>query len=255
MQIGAINSVNFKGMNGIESRESGVYQDPKAQGRGAVDADFVVLQGNTDKTSDMPKSEAGISVDDILEKMANFKKDVKEAKQDVHPLTCLLGVLAGVCAIVKGNKAVGWARSAVAVSGGAVAKGAVKVASKVAKSIDADKAVAKINGVVGKLSEKTNVNNDKLVTPFVDTVDKIFSRTVDGVTEKKGQAVVEKINNLGIYFNPGSLFDGLVAGALAYKAADVVSDGSESGLDRMAINTSARRNLGEIAEIINTVAS
>ena len=236
MQIGAINSVNFKG-----------YQ--KAQDLG--DAEFV----KPDNTSDLSGDKFEFSSDDLLEGIDKFRKDVKEAKQNVHPLTCLLGTAAAVCALTKGSKAVGWARSAVAVAGGAVANGAVKVASKVVKSVDADKVSGKINGVVDQLSKKSTVNNEKLVKPFETTVDKIFSRTVDGVAEKKGEKVVEKLNNLGIFFNPGSLFDGLVAGGIAYKAADIVSDGSETGLDKMAIDGSAKRNLGEIAEIMNIVAS
>ena len=248
MQIGAINSVNFKGLNGINREENNSVKDD------FIDVDYTEIKNEPKKDIFESEEKADeISPEELLNGIYKFKEDVQHARQNVHPLTCVLASVAAICALTKGAKAVSWMRSAAAVASGSVAKGAVKVASKVKKSINVDKANNAINGFVGKLSEKSNVNNEAIKSKVVGTIDKVFSKTVDGVTEKKGEAVVDKLNKLGVYLNPTSLFDTGVAAAGAYVAADIVSDGSESGLDNVAINLSAKRHLGELSDLLNTV--
>ena len=251
MQIGAINSVNFKGVQKADSEmvKSGKPEYLKDK---TIDVDYLNLSSD-DETDSFDE----VSADEFVDGLNKFKQDVKNAKQNVHPLTCLAGTVAALCALTKGSKAIAWTRSAAALAGGTAAKGVVKAASKVVKSIDTEKATGKINGLVARLSEKSNVNNPKIEEAVVNTVDTVFSRTVNGVPEKKGNAFVKVLNKFGIYLNAPSLFDVGVATIGAYKAADIISDGSEASLDSFAISESAKKNFGKefAAEVFNVIAS
>ena len=227
MQIGAINSVNFKGAQ--KTNEPEFLKDE-------IDVDYRDLSDDGDSFE--------LSEKQALENIENFKKDVKDSQQDVHPLTCLVGLAAAGLAFKNGRKAIACARSAVAVVGGAVAKGATKVASKVVKSIDYNKASAKINNTVSALASKSEVNDPKLTQAFENAIDTVFSREVDGKMQEKGKAVVGVLNKFGVPLTKQGLVDAIGAGAIAYGAMDVTTDLTEGAQDKHKILESAKRNLG-----------
>ena len=268
MQIGAINSVNFKGNLNTKQADVEDTYIPSSE-----ETDSFARSVEEDDLDDMlytvsPKvkeKEEIIYGDEgensplgstLKKNFESFEKSVKNAQQDVHPLTCALGLATAAFAFKNGKKVASCARSTVAVMGGAVAKTVTKLASKVVKSIDFNKASEKINGVVESLSSKVEANDPKLKESFVNTIDIIFSRKVDGKMQQKGEAVVGLLNKFGVYLNKPSMADAVIAGVAAYKAADIATDYSEGFQDSQAIKMSAKKNLGSefTSELIRTLA-
>ena len=216
MQIGAINSVNF----GNYRRD---FDEP-------IDVDFEVVNEDTQR--------GGID---------EFIGDVNKANNDVSPISCILGVVAGLIAIKNGSKAIGLIRNAIATGAEGIANGAVKVASKAKKSIDTTKASEKITSFCNKFRGISEVNDEKLTQKVAGVVDSIFGREVviDGQVEKitKSKGFIETLNKHGIFVNKKSLFDNGLALALGWGAADVASDVAEDSIDSRNIKNSALRNL------------
>ena len=183
-----------------------------------------------------------------------FIKDVKAAKQDVNLASCALGLLAGYATLKNGAKLVGMARSASAMGAEAISKGAVKLASKIKKSIDVDKACEGVHKFFQKATNEIDIStpNQKWQDKFCEIVDVIVGKN-DGTS--KGQKIVSTLNKNNIHINGRSLFDNTVAIVPMLFAADKVSDATESAIDRKNIEQSALKNLSIYKNMADVVVN
>lgn len=184
---------------------------------------------------------------DKEEALNDYADKLVQIKQNVHPLTCLAGVASAVIAMKKGRNVVGALRGVSAKTIGVVSNAALNIAQKVSKKANFDSARKAVDSFTQGLAAKTNENNSKITKSFVDTVDTIFAKTVDGVREEKGAKMLSKLNDNGVYLNKGSLFDNGIALAGGLFAADKVSDITENSLDNSEIKK-------ETAKIIDFIA-
>lgn len=184
----------------------------------------------------------------------SFIKDVKAAKQDVNLLSCATGFLAAYATLRNGAKLVGMARSASAIGAEAISKFGVKVASKIKKSIDVEKANKAIHKFFQKATNEIPIStpNQKWQNKFCDVVDVVVGQK-DGAS--KGQKIIETMNKNGVYMNGRSLFDHAVAIIPTLFAADKISDATESAIDKKNIEQSALKNLNIYKNMADVVVN
>lgn len=178
--------------------------------------------------------------------MQRHQEVIEEAKTDVSPLTCIVGVATGLAALKNGSKLVGVGRRLAAGAGETISTAAIKAAKKVKNSIDVDKAIAKTQGFFNKLSASGTTANPKIESAVTEAVDFVFSGkdAAGKIIEGKGKKFVENLSDKGIIMNGASLFDNAVAAAGAYVVADGLSDTTEYFIDRKKIKESFENNLG-----------
>lgn len=279
MQIGAINSINFKSNMSprvvfVTPCDNCPYDSYEFvdDNHDIIDVECEPISDESSKTSQSnscniapyknnqaprdDKSETKKIAEELKKQSGSFQdfvNDVAKAKNDVSPITCLVGILTGAIALQKGIKAVGWARGTLAKGGCEITQGAVKAFSKVTKK-NTEKACGNINNFFNKFTNNVNVdqNSEKMAKKFTEILDAVF-----GTTAKKGQKVSERtlntLNKAGIFLNPRRLFDTALALTVAYKAADVTSDVTEQALDGQKIKNSGAKNL-QLLKYVSDVA-
>lgn len=226
MQIGAINSINF----GKSHRD---YDEP-------IDVQYSVLEEDSRDPG-----------------MDQFIKDFNKANNDVSPISCIFGLVAGLTALRATSKGVGILRGLAATGAEKVSSGAVKFASKFKKTINVEDANKTINGFFEKFRGRSEVNDEKITSKVSGIIDSIFGKEVikEGQVEKikKSTGFINTLNKNGIFLNKKSLFDNGVAAVFAYGAADLASDVSEDAIDRKHINASAVKNLRMYKNMADTL--
>lgn len=185
------------------------------------------------------------------EQMSNAEKheaNVKDANNDISPITCFVGILTGLAALKGGAKVVGATRRLAAGAGDKIATTAVNVAKKVKKSIDVDSCTKRIHDFFNRLSLDGTKENESIKKAVTSTVDQIFSGKDETgkFVGDKGEKFVEKLRNNKIYMSGTSLFDNAVAAAGAYIAMDGMSDATEHVIDRKKIQKSVIENFGSM---------
>ncbi len=239
MQIGAINlnkPQNFKG-----------YDEPK---KVFEDCEYKDI-------TDEPKADTFESSFDEEDEasLAGFIDDVTKARNNVNPLTCLVGILAGYATLRSASKMVGYMRGFAATGAQEATKGIVKLTSKAFKSIDTTKADGKIDKFFSKFNNSAqnpiDINNEKATQKAKTIITSIFGEQskkdkLNNIARTKGDKFVDALNGQGIYLNGRSLFDNAVALGAAYYIADSASDVTEGALDGRKIEKSAIKNLGNL---------
>ena len=207
MQIGAINSINFKAR--------GKYADcdcPECR----PDLYYKDQQNDYD-----------------LDPQTLRDQYVKE-RDDVSPLTGIFMVGAGVAALKAGNKGVAYARRGLAYIGEIITKAGAKGLAKVKKNLNYDECVDKIQKFFARIKDDRRVNDERLEARFTDAVNAILSpkdKNGDYVVNK-GKNIVETLNKFGIYLRGTSLFDHAVAIGLALPTWAEAGKRMESDMDK-----------------------
>ncbi len=219
MQIGAINSTNFKGSKPINK---GYSEDKTA------------LQKSLTKTK--------LSSEEVSEIVVNFDEAVKKINSNVHPATIFATVVAAVGVAKGSSKLVPVARRAVVTVGEEVSALGTKAFGKVANlvkkgSFDTDKAV---NNIHNFSAANLRVNNQEIAkseeklakaakeSGFIKFVEKYTGQILG---EQKAQAVKQTMIKNNMY-NGAGIFDAATAFAIGLGVVDGASDKAEGALDK-----------------------
>ena len=270
MQIGAMNSMGFKGndiyMLPVTNEKQGSYVDSK-------DTDVLepdeILDGEDcfSKSVNEDDSEFAPSYDEddaefrkmTGEKLRKYIETKQDAESNVRILTIISSValLLGIAA--KGNKIAKPVMRTLVTAGEAVSKGAVRLAGKVFKKINVDSITDKIASKAEQV--RVGAPDNKMLNGVKTLVDKVFpSKVVQAIDGEKvathGENVVAVLKKIGIQ-NKTDIARNAVVGAIALGAADKFADRFEGTLDRAEINRAKKdligNGLGVAAELVNAV--
>ncbi len=270
MQVGAINSVGFKGNDiyvlpavdekqesCVDSKDTDILEpDEILDGEDCFsksvkedDADFASSYNEDDAEF---RKMAG-------EKLKKYIETKQTAENNVRILTIISSValLLGVAA--KGNKIAKPAMRTLVTAGEAISKGAVRLAGKAFKKMD----VASITDKIASKAEQVRVGapDEKMLNGIKGVVDKIFplkaAQVVDGnKVATHGENVLAVLKKIGIQ-NKTDIARNAVVGAIALGAADKFADKFEGTLDRAEINRAKKdligNGLGVVADLVNAV--
>ncbi len=229
MQVGSVNSFNFKG---LESSKRSQAEDYK------FGDDYTVRTESENSVADSLN---------IEEKLNKFASSVDKANNDVHIGTVLIAGATFLGLLYKGRKVIDLGTRMAATAGEVVAKGGVKLINSLKKTPveTTEKTLNNISSAVSGFREKVGKKDEKFLEGIKNTVDKI--------APKKGEGVAYILDKFGIN-NKTSIATTAAAAVGATAIADKVSDVTENKLDNKDIDRAKKELLGDGIHILSELA-
>ncbi len=267
MQIGAINSVGFKGNDIL------LLPAPKADFDSSknLNSDNLIPDEILDDVYTM-KSEPAQDVVDFDsddseydkkltgDKLRNYIDVAQRSKENVRLLTIVSSFALCLGLMNRCNKIAKPVARAFVTAGETISNGAVRIAGKVFKNVDTEKVTNRIKTNADKL--RSDAPDQKMLDGIKSFVDKIFvsdktKKAVENeVVTTSGDNVLAVMKKLGLQ-NKADILRGVGVSAVALSATDKFADKIEGRLDKAEVDRAKKDLIGDgfgvAAELVNAV--